>query len=96
MTQICLALLNVTCNISQLVLFFSQGFKGHLHPVAFLSREMNKHEISYVIQDKELLSITKAFKEWHRYLEGARYKISVYMDYRGLEWFTQNKPLKQR
>ena len=24
---------------------------------------------------------------------GARHKIVVYMDHRGLEWFTQNEPL---
>ena len=59
---------------------------------------MNKHEINlnYEIHDKELLAITAAFKEWRRYLEGARHKISVYTDHRGLEWFTQNKPLNWR
>ena len=67
-----------------------------MHPVAFHSRKMNKHVINYEINDKELLAITAAFKEWHRYLEGARHKISVYTDNRGLEWFTQNKPLNRR
>ena len=57
---------------------------------------MNKYEINYEIHEKELLAITAAFKEWRRYLEGARHKISVYTDHRGLEWFTQNKPLKRR
>ena len=74
----------------------SQEFAGRLHPVAFQSRKMNKHEINYEIHDKELLAITAAFKKWRRYLEGARHKISVYMDHRGLEWFTQNKPLIRR
>ena len=57
---------------------------------------MNKHEINYEIHDKELLAITAAFKEWRRYLEGTRHKISVYTDHRGLEWFTQNKPQNRR
>ena len=57
---------------------------------------MNKHEINYEIHDKELLAITSAFKEWRRYLEGARHIIIVNMDHRGLEWFTQNKPLNRR
>ena len=57
---------------------------------------MNKHEINYEIHDKELLAITAAFKEWRRYLEGARHKISVNTDYPGLEWFTQHKPLNRR
>ena len=74
----------------------SQEFEGHLQPVAFHSRKMNKHEINYEIHDKELFAITAAFKEWRRYLEGARHKISVYTDHRGLEWFTQKKPLNRR
>ena len=71
-------------------------FEGPLHPVAFHSRKMNKHEINYKIHDKELLAITAACKEWRRYLEGTRHKISVYTDHRGLEWFTLNKPLNRR
>ena len=57
---------------------------------------MNQHEINYEIHDKELLAITSAFKEWHRYLEDARHKIVVHADHRGLEWFTPNKPLNRR
>ena len=57
---------------------------------------MNKHRINYEIHVKELLAISCAFKEWPRYLEGARHKIIFYTDHRGLEWFTQNKPLNQR
>ena len=74
----------------------SQEFEGRVHHIAFHSRKMNKHEINYKIYKKELLAITDAFKEWRRYLEGARQKISVYTDHCGLEWFTQNKPLNQR
>ena len=74
----------------------SQEFEGRLHPIAFHSRKMNKHEINYEIHNKELLAITAAFKKWSRFLEGARHKISVYTNYRGLEWFTQNKPLNPR
>ena len=55
-----------------------QEVEGRLHPVAFQSRKMNKHEINYEIHDKELLAITSAFKEWRRYLEDARHKITVY------------------
>ena len=76
--------------------FLSQKFEGRLHPVAFHSRKMNKHEINYEIHDKELLAITAPYKEWRRYLEGARHKISIYTDHRGLEWFTKNTPLNRR
>ena len=88
----------IECDASDFAIgtVLSQEFEGRFHPVAFHSRKMNKHKINYEIHDKELLAITAAFKEWRRYLEGARHKISVYTDHRGLEWFTQNKPLNQR
>ena len=86
----------IECDASDFAIgaVLSQEFEGHLHPIAFHSRKMNKQEINYEIHDKELLAITAAFKEWRRYLEGARHKISVYTDHRSLEWLTQNKPLK--
>ena len=31
-----------------------------------------------------------------RYLEGAKHKINVYTDHKGLEWFANNKPLNHR
>ena len=57
---------------------------------------MNRNEINYEIHDKELLAITSAFKEWRRYLVGARYKINLYTDHEGLKSFANNKPLNRR
>ena len=37
---------------------------NHKHPVAFLSRKLNKAERAYVTHDQELLTIVQAFKTW--------------------------------
>ena len=55
----------IECDASDLAIgtILSQEVEGRLHPVAFLSRKMNKHEFNYEIHDKELLVITSAIKE---------------------------------
>ena len=65
----------------------SQQVEGRLHPVAFHSRKMDKAKINYDIHDKEMLAVVSAFKEWRRYLEGARFQIIVYTDHKNLEYF---------
>jgi len=74
----------------------SQQVEGRLHPVAFHSRKMDKAEINYEIYDKEMLAVVSAFKGWRRYLEGVRFQIIVYTDYKNLEYFATTKVLNRR
>ena len=67
-----------------------------LHPVAFHSRKMDKAEVNYEIHDKEMLAIVTAFKEWRRYLEGAKHQVKVYTDHKNLEYFLTTKILNRR
>jgi len=73
-----------------------QQVKGRLHPVAFHSRKMDKAKINYEIHNKEMLAVVSAFKEWRRYLEGARFQIIMYTDHKNLEYFATTKVLNQR
>ena len=74
----------------------SQPHGKRLHPVAFMSRKMDKAELNYEIYDKEMLAVVVAFKEWRRYLEGAMHKIQVYTDHKNLEYFANAKTLNRR
>jgi hypothetical protein len=57
---------------------------------------MDKADINYEIQDKEILPIVSAFKEWRRYFAGAAHPISVFTDHKNLEYFTTTKILNWR
>ena len=58
-----------------------KGLNGKFHPVTFYSQKFTPAEMNYKIHDKEFLAIIKAFKKWHYYFEGAKYKIEVFTDY---------------
>ena len=66
------------------------------HPIAFYSQKLTPAEINYKIHNKELLAIIKAFKKWHHYLKGAKYKIKVFTNHQNLEYFTTAKVLNRR
>ena len=55
----------IECDVSDFSIraILSLDVEGRLHPVAFYSSMMKKHEINYEIKGKELLAITSAFKE---------------------------------
>jgi RNase H-like domain found in reverse transcriptase len=53
-------------------------------------------ELNYKIHDKKLLIIIEAFRNWRVYLEGSKYPIEVYIDYKNLLYFTTTKVLNRR
>ena len=57
---------------------------------------MQLAECNYVIYDKELLVIVRAFKEWHIELEGLQQPWQVYSDHKALEYFMRTKNLSAR
>ena len=64
--------------------------------VAYYSKTMQPAECNYVIHDKELLAIVRAFEEWHIELEGLQQPLQVYSDYKALEYFMTTKNLSAR
>ena len=59
---------------------------------------MTLAECNYLIHDKELLAIIKAFEEWRAYLEGLQREdpFLVYSDHQALEYFMTTKKLSAR
>ena len=49
----------------------SQKVNDKWHPIAYMSKALNKMERNYEIYDKEMLAIMNALNEWRQYLMGA-------------------------
>jgi uncharacterized protein (UPF0305 family) len=66
------------------------------HVVAYVSRQLRKHEVNYLTHDLELATVVHALKIWRHYL--MRKRCELYMDHKSLKYiFTQsNLNLRQR
>jgi len=69
---------------------------GEYHPVAFLSRKFKPAEINYDINYKEMLAIVVGFKDWEHMLKSTNSEITVFTDYKNLEYFATTKVLTRR
>jgi len=65
----------------------SQYQGRRLQPVALHSRKLNWAERNYQIQNKELVAIIEALKEWKRYLGGEQEALTVYTDHQNQQSF---------
>ncbi len=50
----------------------------------------------YKTQNQQLLAIVEAFKTWHYYLEGCKYKVPILTNYNNLYQFMDIKSLSSR
>ena len=60
-------------------------YKGHLPPVAVMSRKMQSAETQYPIQEQELLVILLALKQWFHFLQGPQ-QVHVHTDHESLRY----------
>ena len=71
-------------------------YKGHLRPVAFMSRKMQPAETRYPIREQELLAIVLALKQWFHLLRGPQ-QVHVHTDHESLRYLkTCPRPLTAR
>ena len=61
-----------------------KGDNGKMRTIAFYSYKMTGPELNYDIHDKEFLAVVEALREWRVYLEGTKYSVQIYIDYKNL------------
>ena len=65
-------------------------------PVVYISKSLNETERNYEIHDKEMLAVIHCLEAWRHFLEGAKSKSEVWIDYKNLEYFMSNQKLNRR
>ena len=71
-------------------------YKGHLPPIAFMSRKMQSAETPYPVPEGELLAIVLALKQWFHLLRGPHH-VSFHTDHESLrDLKTCPRPLTSR
>jgi len=58
--------------------------KGHLRPVAFMSRKMNAAECRYPVREQELLAIHAALKHWQHWI--GQISLALDTDHESLQY----------
>ena len=61
-----------------------KGNDDKIRTIAYYAHKITEPELNYDIHDKELLAIVEALREWRVYLEGTKYPIQIYIDYKNL------------
>ena len=58
--------------------------EGVLYPVVYFLKWLSPAKYNYEIYNKELLAIIKYFKQWWPKLEGTKFPIKVFSNYKNL------------
>lgn len=79
----------VHCDASSFGLggMLSQNIDGHDHPIAFVSRSLNKAERNYSATEREALAVLFAVEKFEPYLGSRPFKVVT--DHSSLKWFTK-------
>jgi hypothetical protein len=64
------------------------------HVIAYVSRQLRKHELNYPTHDLELAAVVHALKIWRHYIMGS--KCWIYTDHKSLKYIFTQKDLNLR
>jgi hypothetical protein len=86
----------VTCDASDVGIgaVLEQESENGPHPLAFASRKLSGAENNYPVDERELLAIFYALKEWRPYLHGSRFVIKT--DHHPLRYLNTHTNLSKR
>ena len=62
---------------------------GEEHPIVYLSKTLDKHELNYTVSEKELLAVLWSIDKLRPYIEG--YHFTVVTDHSALKWLRNLK-----
>ena len=62
---------------------------GEEHPIVYLSKTLDKHELNYTVSEKELLAVIWSIEKLRPYVEG--YHFTVVTDHNALKWLKNLK-----
>jgi hypothetical protein len=67
-----------------------------MNPVSLMSRKLSDAEFNYDIFDKEMLAIVYALEKWRQFLQGSKYKTTIFSHHQNLSYFTKKVTLNRR
>ncbi len=76
--------------------FVQRDEEKRLYLIIFFFKRLYRPELNYSIYNKELITIIKLFREWKLYLNGTKYEVKVYIDYKNLIHFIIFKEFNRR
>jgi hypothetical protein len=83
---------DIYCDVCRLGLRCVLMQEGHV--IAYVSRQLWKHELNYPTHDLELVTVVHALKIWRHYIMGT--KCQVYTDHKSLKYIFTQKDLNLR
>jgi ribonuclease HI len=83
---------DIYCDVSRQGLGCVLMLEGHV--IAYVSRQLRKHELNYLTHDLELAAVVHALKIWRHYVMGT--KCQIYTDHKSLKYIFTQKDLNPR
>jgi len=75
---------------------FQRGQDGLDHPVSYLSKKFNKHQLNYSTVEKEALALIQALQHYEVYLKPTAEPVQVFTDHNPLTFIHRCKSSNQR